>query len=69
MKEFTVTDTPGFNLTVKAWKCQKPSTLNAIEFTQSCKNNDGELSMASTYQFFMTNEELATLVEGLKNVI
>jgi hypothetical protein len=69
MKEFTVTDTPGFNLNVKAWKCQNPSTLNAIEFTQSCKNTEGELSMASTYQFFMTDEELARLVEGLKNVI
>jgi hypothetical protein len=43
--------------------------LNALEFTQESMNSDGEVGMSSTYQFFMTDAELAILAEGIKNVI
>jgi len=65
MKEFVVKDSQGFRLRVKSWKCQNPSDLNAIEFVQECKNKDGEVDFASTYQFFMTDSEIKTLAEGL----
>lgn len=65
MKEFIVKDTQGFRLRVKKWKCVNPSYLNTVEFIQECKNKEGEVDFVSTYQFFMTNEELKTLAEGL----
>ncbi len=65
MKEFTIKDTPGFRLRVKSWKCVNPASLNAIEFIQECKDKNGEVDMASTYQFFMNDEELKILAQSL----
>ena len=65
MKEFTVKDHEGFRLRVKSWKCLSPSDLNAIEFIQESKNLEGEVDFTSTYQFFMTDDEIKTLAEGL----
>jgi hypothetical protein len=65
MKEAVIKDTQGFRLRVKSWKCASPSTLNAIEFIQECKDKDGEVDMSSTYQFFMTDDELALLAKSL----
>ena len=65
MKEFTIKENPGFRLRVKSWKCVSPNNLNAIEFIQESKNQQGEIDLSSTYQFFMTDEELKTLAQGL----
>lgn len=65
MKEFIVKEDQAFRLRVKSWKCVRPAELNAIEFIQECKNKDGEVDFSSTYQFFMTDEELQTLAKGL----
>jgi hypothetical protein len=65
MKEFVVKDNAGFKLKVKSWKCKTPADLNAIEFIQESKNKDGEADLTSTYQFFMTDKEIAVLCEGL----
>jgi hypothetical protein len=65
MKESIIKDTPGFRLRVKSWKCVNPTELNAIEFIQECKNINGEIDMTSTYQFFMTDEELKILAQSL----
>jgi hypothetical protein len=65
MKEFTVKDNQGFRLRVKSWKCLNPAELNAIEFIQECKDRNGEVDMTSTYQFFMTNDELKKLADVL----
>ena len=64
MKEFTVKENAGFRLRVKTWKCLTPTDLNAIEFVQETMK-DGEVDMASTYQFFMTDSELKLLAEKL----
>jgi hypothetical protein len=69
MKEVLIKDEAGFKLRLKAWKCVSPKELNALEFTQESINADGEVGMSSTYQFFMTDAELAILAEGIKNVI
>jgi hypothetical protein len=69
MKEVLIKDEAGFKLRLKAWKCASPKELNALEFTQESINADGEVGMSSTYQFFMTDAELAVLAEGIKNVI
>jgi hypothetical protein len=65
MKESIIKDTAGFRLRVKSWKCVNPSTLNALEFIQECKNINGEVDMSSTYQFFMTDDELKILAQSL----
>jgi hypothetical protein len=64
MKEFTVKEDQAFRLRVKSWKCLTPTNLNAVEFIQECKKN-GEVDFTSTYQFFMTDEEMKTLAQGL----
>lgn len=65
MKESIIKDTPGFRLRVKSWKCVNPAELNALEFIQECKNINGEVDMTSTYQFFMTDDELKILAQSL----
>lgn len=65
MKEFIVKDGAGFRLRVKSWKCIRPNDTNAVEFIQESKNKDGEVDFSSTYQFFMTDEELQVLAKGL----
>ena len=70
MNSFVVKDSPGFRITVKSWKCLRPNELNALEFVQETKNSAGEVDMSSTYQFFMTDEEVVDLCNGLlDNVI
>jgi hypothetical protein len=65
MKEFVVKEDNAFRLRVKSWKCLRPNDLNAIEFIQECKDKDGNVDFTSTYNFFMTDAEIATLAKGL----
>ncbi len=64
-KEFIVKEDRAFRLRVKQWKCETPKDLNALEFIQECIDKDGAVDFSSTYQFFMTDKEIATLCEGL----
>jgi hypothetical protein len=64
MKEFIIKEDAAFRLRVKSWKCLTPNTLNAVEFIQECMK-DGEVEFSSTYQFFMTDDEMRTLAQGL----
>jgi hypothetical protein len=67
MKDFTVKDEQSFRLRVKMWKCTNPNTLNAVNFIQECKDKDGNVDFSSTYEFFMTDDELKKLAENLIN--
>lgn len=64
MKEFIVKENPGFRLRVKSWKCASPADLNSVEFIQECIR-DGEVDFTSTYNFFMTDDEIRVLAKGL----
>ena len=64
MKDFIVKEDNAFRLRVKSWKCLNPSNLNAVEFIQECMK-DGKVDFASTYQFFMTDEDMKALAKGL----
>lgn len=64
MKDFIVKEDNAFRLRVKSWKCLNPSNLNAVEFIQECMK-DGEVDFASTYQFFMTDDDMKALAKGL----
>lgn len=68
IKEFTVKDEPAFRIRVRQWKAIRPADLNSIEFIQECMR-DGEVDFTSTYNFLMTDEEIKTLINGLKGII
>lgn len=63
-KEFVVKENNEFRLRVKSWKCSAPSELNSIEFVQECLK-DGEVQMSSTYNYFLTDDEVQVLAQGL----
>ena len=53
-----------FRLTLKKEPCLMPTGLNNVEMTQE-QLKDGEVTQSSTYQFFMTVEEMNTLAKAL----
>jgi hypothetical protein len=65
MKEFVLKEMNQYSVKVKTNKCAKPVGLNHIEFVQETKNDKGEVVDTSTYQFFLTESEIKTLVANL----
>jgi hypothetical protein len=65
MKEFTVKENKGFRLRVKIQKCLRPTDLNNVEFINECFDKNGEVDFVSTYQFFLSDEEIQVLTKGL----
>lgn len=65
MKEFTVKENAGFRLRVKSWKCLSPSDLNSIEFINESIDDKGEVTQSSVYSFFMDDNEVRSLCEGM----
>jgi hypothetical protein len=68
MKEFTIKENAGFRLRVKSWKCLSPSNLNSIEFINESLNDEGKVIQSSTYNFFMEDNDIKNLCDGLKQV-
>lgn len=64
-KEFIVKEHDGFRLSVKMWKCLSPSDLNSLEFIQECLDDSGNVTFDSTYNFFLTDEDVDRLCRGL----
>jgi hypothetical protein len=54
-------------LRVQVKPCVVPKDLNAVYFVQEVLGEDEEIVHSSTYEFFLTNEEITKLCEGLKN--
>ena len=65
VKEVLIKDKEGFRLRLRKWKCIAPADLNAREFIQESLNDKGEVSMSSTYNFFMSDNELKVLAASL----
>ena len=65
VKEVLIKDKEGFRLRLKKWKCTAPADLNALEFIQESLDDKGEVSMTSTYNFFMSDNELKVLAASL----
>lgn len=64
-KEFIVKDSEGYRLEVKMWKCSMPENFNAINFVQTTKGLNGEIDNQSIYEFFLSDDEVKVLAEGL----
>jgi hypothetical protein len=65
MKEFVLKDVHQYTVRVKKNRCLRPQELTHIEFIQESKNDKGEVVDTSTYQFFLTDSEIKTLVDNL----
>lgn len=64
MKDFVAKTAPDFKLRVTVSDCLKPTGVKNVEFINE-QYKDGELVTTSTYQFFMTQDEIHTLCQGL----
>ena len=59
-----IKDKEDFRLTLKKEPCVAPTGLYNIEMTQE-QLKDGKVTLSSTYQFFMTENEMNTLAKAL----
>jgi len=66
MKEIIVNESSTFRLTVRSWDCKKPEGLKAVEFIQEQLAEDtGKVKEVSTYNFFMTTDNLKRTAQAL----
>jgi hypothetical protein len=65
MKTFILKERSDFRLTVKQHECLSPNNLNSIEFVNECLNEKGEIVDTSTYNFFLTHQEIQKLCNNL----
>jgi hypothetical protein len=63
--EFIAHETSGYRLRVTKHECKVPVGLLQVCFIRELKNMSGDVEDSSTYEFFMTQEELNALAKGL----
>lgn len=63
-----VTDTPAFKMTVKINDIKSPSNLKAIYFIREEFDLKGQQINSSTYEFFLTPDELKSVATALATV-
>lgn len=70
MIEKLITDQPAWKLRLKVNDCLRPENLKHITLTGEQYNDEGELTTSSTYDFFLTSDEVSnlstTLADGVK---
>ena len=59
-----IKENEGFRLSLNKNLCTMPKDLYHIEMRQE-QLKDGEVSQSSTYQFFMTQQEIETLAKEI----
>jgi hypothetical protein len=64
-KEMTIKESPGFRLRLQKHEVLSPTGLFSINLINETISVDGTVQEASTYNFFMTKEEIAALAYGL----
>ena len=64
-KEMTVKESEGFRLRLVKHEVISPKGLMSIDFINESLKEDGTVGQSSTYNFFMTKEELQSLAYGL----
>ena len=64
-KEFIAHETDGYRLRVTKHECLRPEGLLQVCFIRDLKNMDGSIESSSTYEFFMTQEQLNQLAKVL----
>lgn len=56
--EEMITDRQDWKLKVSIDACEYPSELKYLKFTGQQYNKEGELTLTSTYDFFLNKEEM-----------
>jgi len=69
MKTFLAKDHPSFKLRISIGDCVAPADLKHLVFTGEQYNDDGEKTQESSYNFFLTAEQIQALGENLKNAV
>lgn len=64
-KEMIVKESQGFRVRMIKHEVVNPKGLFSLDIIQEGLKEDGTVSQASTYNFFMTKDELQTLAHGL----
>lgn len=64
-KEMVIKESEGFRLRLVKHEVLTPKGLFSVDMIQEGLTNDGTVSQTSTYNFFMTKEELQSLAHGL----
>jgi hypothetical protein len=64
-KEMTIKESEGFRLRLVKHEVLSPKGLFSVDMIQEGIKEDGTVSQTSTYNFFMTKEELQALAYGL----
>ena len=68
VKEFTVKEDDAFRVRVRSWEVVSPKGLHSLDFIQESLDTDGKVQYTSTYNFFMTKDEIGNLCKGLMEV-
>lgn len=64
-KEMTIKESEGFRVRMVKHEVLSPKGLFSIDLIQESIKEDGTVSQTSTYNYFMTKEELQALAYGL----
>lgn len=64
-KEMTIKESEGFRLRLVKHEVISPKGLMSVDFINESLKQDGTVGQTSTYNFFMTKEELQSLAYGL----
>ena len=64
-KEMTIKESEGFRLRLVKHEVLSPKGLMSVDFINESLKQDGTVGQSSTYNFFMTKEELQALAYGL----
>lgn len=64
-KEMVIKESEGFRLILKKHEVLSPKGLFSIDLVNECLKEDGTISQTSTYNYFLTKEELQSLAYGL----
>ena len=64
-KEMTIKESEGFRVRLVKHEVLSPKGLFSIDLINESLKTDGTVSDVSTYNYFMTEEELATLATAL----
>ncbi len=69
MKAFIANDQPGFKLRVTVADCAAPDGLKHLVFTGEQYDSEGTKTQESSYNFFLTKDQIISLGENLKNAV
>ena len=64
-KEIVIKESEGFRLTLRKHEVLSPKGLFSIDLVNESIKEDGTVGQTSTYNYFMTKEELQSLAYGL----